>query len=103
MCRGAILVHSDSHYGRPEAMNWCERNRVAYVFGLAGNNVLLARVMRLAEAAAVERVVEGDAVKVRRFGEFRYAAKTWRAERQVIARVEASDRGTDSRFIVSVV
>jgi hypothetical protein len=95
-----ILVRGDSHYGRPEAMSWCERNRVAYVFGLAGNKVLLARVIRLAEAAAVERV-EGDAAKVRRFGEFRYAARTWNAERQVIARVEASDRGTDSRFIVT--
>ena len=39
-----ILVRGDSHYGRPEAMSWCERNRVGYVFGLAGNKVLLARV-----------------------------------------------------------
>ena len=31
---------------------------------------------RLAEAAALERV-EGEAAKVRRFGEFAYAAKTW--------------------------
>ena len=33
----------------PEAMTWCERNRVAYVFGLAGNQVLLRRVVDLAE------------------------------------------------------
>ena len=39
-----ILVRGDSHYARPEAMTWCERNRVGYVFGLAGNQVLLARV-----------------------------------------------------------
>jgi hypothetical protein len=26
-----ILVRGDSHYGRPEAMSWCERNRVGYV------------------------------------------------------------------------
>ena len=37
-----ILVRGDSHYGRPEAMSWCERNRVGYVFGLAGNKVLLS-------------------------------------------------------------
>ena len=35
-----ILVRGDSHYGRPEAMSWCERNRVGYVFGPAGNKVL---------------------------------------------------------------
>ena len=95
-----ILVRGDSHYGRPEAMSWCERNRVAYVLGLAGNKVLLRRVAGLVEEVAVRRV-EGEAVKVRRYGEFAYAAKTWDVERRVIARVEASDRGADSRFVVT--
>ncbi len=95
-----ILVRGDSHYGRLEAMSWCERNRVAYVFGLAGNKVLLAHVASLAETAALERV-EGAAAKVRRHAELAYAAKTWDAERRVIARVEASERGADSRFIVT--
>jgi len=95
-----ILVRGDSHYGRPEAMGWCERNRVAYVLGLAGNKVLLARVVGLAEDAAVSRV-EGEAPKVRRYGEFAYAAGTWAIERRVIARIEASDQGADTRFIVT--
>src|SRR3954469_6244916 len=95
-----ILVRGDSHYSRPEAMTWCERNRVAYVFGLAGNKILLRRVAGLSEEAALERV-EGGAAKVRRFDEFAYAAKTWSTERRVIARIEASDKGADSRFIVT--
>src|ERR1051325_2667591 len=70
-----ILVRGDSHYGRHEAMSWCERERVGYVFGLAGNQVLLRRVAALAEATALERVEDG-AAKVRRFGEFAYAAET---------------------------
>src|SRR4051794_2508115 len=36
-----IVVRGDSHYGRPEAMAWCERKRIGYIFGLAGNSVLL--------------------------------------------------------------
>jgi hypothetical protein len=95
-----VLARGDSHYGRPEAMSWCERERVAYIFGLAGNKVLLARVASLAEEAALGRV-GGEAGKVRRYAEFTYAAKTWSTERRVIARVEASDRGTDSRFVVT--
>src|SRR4051794_26857476 len=95
-----ILMRGDSHYGRPEAMAWCERNRVGYVFGLAGNKVLLRRVAALAEETALERV-EAGADKVRRFGEFAYAAETWSTERRVIARVEASDKGIDSRFVVT--
>jgi hypothetical protein len=95
-----VLVRGDGQYGRPEAMAWCERNRVAYVFGLAGNKVLLARVAALAEAVALERA-EGEAARVRRHAELAYAAKSWGAERRVIARVEASDKGTDSRFVVT--
>src|SRR5690348_3269514 len=81
-------------------MSWCERNRVAYLFGLAGNKVLLRRVAGLAEEVALHRV-EGEAVKVRRFAEFAYAAETWHVERRVIARVEASEKGADSRFVVT--
>jgi hypothetical protein len=98
--RVEILVRGDSHYARPEAMTWLERNRLGYVFGLAGNSVLLTRVGALAEDAALARAL-GEAEKVRRFGEFRYAAKTWQAERRVIARIEASPHGSDSRFIVT--
>jgi hypothetical protein len=46
-----IVVRGDSHYGRPEAMAWCERKRIGYIFGLAGNSVLLGRVSDLAEDA----------------------------------------------------
>ena len=95
-----ILVRGDSHYGRPEAMSWLERNRVAYIFGLAGNTILLGKAGPLAEDAAIARVEGGDS-KVRRFSAFRYAAKTWQVERQVIARVEASAQGSDTRFIVT--
>lgn len=95
-----IIVRGDSHYGRPEAMAWCERNRIGYIFGLAGNPVLLRQVGPLAEDAALGRV-DGEGEKVRRWGEFRYAAKSWTVERRVIARVEAGPQGADSRFIVT--
>ena len=98
--RVEILVRGDSHYARHEAMSWLEQNRVGYVFGLAGNRVLLARVADLAEDAALGRI-EGEAEKVRRYGAFRYAAKSWKVERHVIGRVEASPQGSDSRFIVT--
>jgi hypothetical protein len=81
-------------------MAWCERKRIGYIFGLAGNPVLLRHVGPLAEDAALGRL-EGEAEKVRRYGDFRYAAKSWNVERRVIARVEAGSRGADSRFIVT--
>jgi hypothetical protein len=96
-----ILIRGDSHYGRPEAMAWCERNRVGYIFGLAGNKVLLRRVTTEAERVALDRLAAPEGSKIRRYAEFRYGAKTWTTERRVIARVEASGQGVDSRFIVT--
>jgi hypothetical protein len=93
-------VRGDSHYARPEAMAWCERKRIGYIFGLSGNAVLLRQVSDLAEDAAMGRI-EGEADKVRRYGEFCYAAKSWKVERRVVARVEAGPQGADSRFIVT--
>jgi hypothetical protein len=95
-----IVVRGDSHYGRPEAMAWCERNRVGYILGLAGNPVLLRQVSAVGEDAALGRL-DGEGEKVRRYADFRYAAKTWEVERRVIGRVEAGPQGADSRFIVT--
>ena len=95
-----IVIRGDSHYARPEAMDWLERSRVGYVFGLAGNRVLLDRVARLAEEVAVRRAEE-DGERVREFADLTYAARSWKAERRVIARVEATRQGSDSRFIVT--
>ena len=50
-----ITIRGDSHYGREEAMTWCENNGMDYIFGLSGNVVL----DRLVEAAA-------DDIRVRR-------------------------------------
>ncbi len=35
-----ITIRGDSHYGRPEVMDWCEAEGIRYVFGLSGNDVL---------------------------------------------------------------
>ena len=50
--------------------------------------------------AALGRLA-GEGEKVRRWGDFRYAAKSWTVERRVIDRVEAGPQGADSRFIVT--
>jgi Transposase DDE domain group 1 len=77
-------VRGDSHYARTEAMAWCERQRVGYIFGLAGNKVLLRQVSPLAQDAALGRL-DSEGEKVRRYGDFRYAAKSWKVERRVVA------------------
>jgi hypothetical protein len=99
--RVEILVRGDSHYARPEALDWLEDEGRSYVFGLGGNDVLKVLAAPFAEAAAVRRALNGATGKVRRYAAFPYAAGSWRAERRVIARVEASHQGADVRFVVT--
>src|SRR5215813_11075899 len=35
-----ITLRGDSHYGRPEVMDFCEQNDIDFVFGLSGNGTL---------------------------------------------------------------
>lgn len=95
-----ITVRGDSHYGRPEAMAWCEANGVQYVFGLSTNKVLAAQFEAAADAVRVRRAV-GDLDVVRDYGETRYAAGTWKHPRRVVARIEATRRGLDIRYVVT--
>jgi hypothetical protein len=39
-----VLVRWGSQCGRHKARSWCERNRVASIFGLAGNKALIRQV-----------------------------------------------------------
>jgi len=95
-----ILVRGDSHYGRHEAMEWCEQQGVDYVFGF-GTNATLAGIIRDdADALCVERATSG-AEKVRSFRKFRYGAQSWTCERRFVARLEATEKGRDIRYIVT--
>src|SRR5690242_4642069 len=103
-----ITIRGDGHYGREEAMTWCENNGVDYIFGLAGNVVLDRLVEAAADDIRVRRAVN-QAELVRGFAETRYAAKSWDKERRVVARMEASAshandmlrRGIDIRYVVT--
>ena len=95
-----ITIRGDSHYGRHEAMSWCEANGVDYIFGLGGNNVLDRKVEAAADDVRV-RWAEGEHPLVRRYAETRYGAASWKCERRVGARIEASSNGLDIRYVVT--
>jgi hypothetical protein len=95
-----ITMRGDSHYGRREAMDWCERNGVQYVFGLSGNAILDAQVFAQTDDVCVRRASAGLDV-LRDFTETRYAAKSWPHPRRVVARIEATLKGLDTRYVVT--
>jgi len=94
-----LIVRADSGFCRPRALRRFERWGVHYVIGLAKNEALLHRVA-FAQLALTEQHQQVGG-KQRLIGEFTYAARSWKRERRVIARLEYDDRGANPRFIVT--
>jgi Transposase DDE domain group 1 len=95
-----ITIRGDGHYGRPEVMAWCEDNGIDYVLGLPGNAVLARAVDEAADDIRTRRALDGMPC-LRGFAETRYRAKSWTAERRACARIEATSKGLDIRFVVT--
>jgi hypothetical protein len=95
-----IIFRGDSHYGRREAMDWCEQSGVQYIFGLPPNAVLAAQVFAKTDEVCVRRASANLDV-VRDYTETRYGAKSWPHPRRVVARIEATHKGLDTRYVVT--
>ena len=97
-----ITIRGDGHYGRPEVMDFCEANGIDYILGLPSNAVLRAdpTIVTVADACATQRAEE-DRPVLRLFAETRYGAKSWKHQRRVVARIEASTMGMDIRTVVT--
>jgi len=93
-----ITIRGDGHYSRPQVMAWCEENGVGFVFGLPGNIILERLVDEVADD--IRRALEQKPA-LRGFAETRYQAKSWNKERRVCARIEATTKGLDIRFVAT--
>ena len=87
--RANIVWRGDSHYGRAEAMDWCDDNGAGYIFGFPGNAVLAAQVAVTADHLRFWHALS-DAPKSRCYKVLDYQAGSWSKPRRVIARIEAS-------------
>jgi Transposase DDE domain group 1 len=104
-----IVVRADSAFGLPKMYAVCERLGLLYTFGLTANAVLTRQVEPLLQQATAAyaqeqrqaRQEERPAQPVRRFEGFWYQAGTWDQARYVVAKVEAHDKGTNRRFVVT--
>lgn len=95
-----ILLRADSGFCRDELMQWCEANDVDYVFGLAGNDRLVAHVAAELEEAEQEAKTTGK--PARRFKDFMWITrKSWACKRRVIAKAEWTGNEPNPRFIVT--
>lgn len=94
-----IVLRGDSAFCRRRILGWCERNAVGYIVGLAKNKRLNATTE--AQRQRLGRQYARTQTKQREFAEFRYAARTWKTERRVIARLEHMEKGDNPRYVVT--
>ena len=94
-----ILVRADGHYCAPEVLDLLRKKRCGYILGLSRNKTLDALAAPWREQCQWRW--KPSPGRVRRFHQFEYAAGSWSKEEKVIARVEATELGTDARFIVT--
>ena len=94
-----ILVRGDSHYCSEPALALLEAMRCDYIIGFAINSKLLEIAAPWREQCDMRR--SRMKPTVRRFHQLPYKAREWSRSRKLVARVEATDMGTDVRFIVT--
>jgi len=95
-----IVFRGDSHFAYPEVMQWIETQaHLHYVTGLTSNRVLQKLAQDVIEQA--KRAYARDGGKVTRFHSTRYQAGTWSCPRRVVIKVEVSEQGVNTRFVVT--
>jgi Transposase DDE domain group 1 len=95
-----LIVRGDSHFAYPEVMQWIdEQPELSYVTGLTSNAVLQELAREVVKQAKEAYACSGH--KVTRFHSTRYQAGTWSRSRRVVIKVEVSDQGVNTRFVVT--
>jgi hypothetical protein len=95
-----IILRADSGFAREALMSWCEMNRVDYVFGLARNVRLEARIADALLEAAI--TAEKTKAPARVFRDFLWTTReSWSRRRRVIAKAECTHGKANPRFLVT--
>ncbi len=77
-----IRVRLDGGFAAPKLFDFLDDSQVEYVVAMAKNAVLMAPVAQAMEAVRERTRVSGQTEHD--YGEFRYAAGSWRAERRIV-------------------
>jgi len=99
--KARVVLRGDSGFCRDELMNWCEQNKVGYVFGMARN----ARLERIVADGLEQARQQWEATKkpARVFLAFDYetVSGSWSRVRRVVAKAEHIDGKSNPRFVVT--
>ncbi len=95
-----IILRADSGFARNTLMDWCEANKVDYIFGLARNQRLEKKIEPALEEACLAGRASGEPARL--FRDFLWSTKdSWSRRRRVIGKAEWTLKGSNPRFIVT--
>jgi hypothetical protein len=94
-----IIFRGDSGFCRHKMLEWCDEHDVGYIVGIGKNNRLLKSSATLRTKAF--SLCELTQEKQRLFGEFQYAAESWKHKKRIIVKAEHTLLGANPRFIVT--
>src|SRR5215475_933542 len=95
-----LIFRGDSHFSSPEVRQWIEdQPALSYVTGLTSNAILQELAREVVEQAKCAYQRSGH--KGTRLHATRYQAGTGSRSRRVVSKVEVSDQGVNTRFVVT--
>jgi hypothetical protein len=95
-----VIFRGDSHFAYPEVMAWIEAQpHLSSVTGLTSNAVVQKLAHEVVEQT--KRAYARWGRKATRFHSTRYQAGTWSRSRRVVIKVEVSEQGVNTRFVVT--
>ena len=95
-----VICRGDSHFADPEVMQWIdEQPAFHYVTGLTSHAVLKDLAGEVVEQAKRAYAYRGRTVT--RLHSTRYQAQTWSRSRRVVIKVEVTEQGVNTRFVVT--
>lgn len=106
-----IILRGDGHFSNPELMALCEQDpAMDFIFGLAGNKVLLPLAQPLLERAKSHYQSRCESARhlglpapgaTRLYDDLSYQAGTWPKAYRVVLKAEVMALGANPRFVVS--
>ncbi len=95
----AIILRGDAHFSCPQVHQLCADSDLYFILGQTSNAKLCEAAQPL--IAQAKRLYAHTKEAVRLFTSFSYQAKSWNKAQRIVCKVEISDRGQNTRFVVT--
>lgn len=94
-----LIIRADAGFSAPETHQFCEKENLEYVIGIASNNNLHKAIE--AKLARAKARLKGKDEAVYLHASFKYRAESWVKQRRVIAKLEVTTDKEEIRFVVT--